>query len=133
MAFFFLVASGFLVLGCCAPSRNSAPEAPGTSSSSATFEDELSLTGYSVQNKDGYTEIDLRWKAERKLSVDYVAFVHAVDEAGTVVFQLDPAFKNGFGSPTSLWAAGDVATDRFFAIPSPAPSSVVYTFRLGLY
>ncbi len=124
-----LIVSFFLVVGACSSRRSPASE----SQSSATFGDDLSITGYSVQNKEGHTEVDLRWKAERKVAADYIVFVHAVDASGGIVFQFDHFLKNAAGSPTSLWAAGDTASDRFLVTPPADRSPGPYTLRLGLY
>jgi hypothetical protein len=132
-ALLFILGSAFLVLGCCSSSNNPGIERPGATSSSATFGDQLTLTGYSVRNKDGHTEIDLSWKAESKPPADYIVFVHAIDASGGIVFQLDHVLKNASGSPTSLWAAGDMVNDGLLATPPTGRAPGPYTLRLGIY
>ena len=131
---FVFLALGLLVLSVCSSDRRSTPGSGGTSSeAAANFADQLLLTGYSVQNKDGHTEVELRWKALRKPSADYYAFVHVLDGAGGMVFQLDHPLKNTAGSPTSSWGARDSVSDRFLAVPPPNHTSGTYTLRVGVY
>jgi hypothetical protein len=74
-----LMASTFLVLGACSSSRAPEGEPSGGRSTTTVFGDELSLTGYSIGNKDGRTEVELQWKALHKPSSDYLVFVHAAE------------------------------------------------------
>jgi hypothetical protein len=131
---FVLLTSALLVLGACSSDRRSTPGSGGTSSeAAANFADQLLLTGYSVQNKDGHTEVELRWKALRKPSADYYAFVHVLDASGGMAFQLDHPLKNTAGSPTGSWGAGDSVSDRFLAVSQVNHTSGTYTLRVGVY
>ena len=128
-----LIASAFLVLGACSSSRAPANEPPSGGSSTTVFGDELALTGYSIGNRDGHTEITLRWNALRKPSADYFAFVHALDGAGAIAFQGDHPLKKATGAPTSAWTAGDAVEDRFFMVPQANRPTGTYTLRIGVY
>jgi hypothetical protein len=103
---------------------------PGTG---ATFGDELTLSGYSVPNKNGHTEVELHWKTLRKPSADYTVFVHAVDNKGGIAFQFDHVLKNASGSGTSSWAQGDNVNDWFSADLPRTCAPGVYPLRIGLY
>jgi hypothetical protein len=121
-----------MVLGACSGSRAPAVERPIQGSAGTVFGDELSLTGYTIRDNDGHTELELRWKTLRKLSSDYRTFVHALDAGGTVVFQGDHPLKNATGASTSAWTAGDSVEDRFSMIPPGKPPGK-YTLRIGVY
>jgi hypothetical protein len=132
IALVFSILSAFLVLGACSSSRVPASESPGGGSSATVFGDELSLTGYSIGNKNGHTEVEFRWKAVRKPAADYYAFVHALDGTGAVSFQGDHPLKDATGAPTSAWSAGDSVEDRFSMIPTGKPPGT-YALRIGVY
>jgi hypothetical protein len=54
-----------LLAGC---SNSSGPAAAPSSDAQAStvFGDEMSLTGYGIQSKDGHREVELKWAALRK-------------------------------------------------------------------
>jgi len=115
-------------------SRLVQPEAELAGGGSATvFEDELSLTGYSVANNKGQAEIALRWNVLRKPFGDYNVFVHVLDGSGTMAFQADHPLKNVAGAQSGAWTAGDSVEDRFLVAPpvNRAPGS--YTLRIGVW
>jgi hypothetical protein len=128
-----LMAPAFLVLGACSSSRAPANEASGGGPATTVFGDELSLTGYSIGNKDGHTEIALRWKAVRKPSNDYLVFVHVLDGAGALAFQADHPLKNATGAPTSTWTVGESVEDRFLVTPPANRPAGTYALRIGVY
>src|SRR5260370_37646336 len=127
----FLVASAFLILGACSSSRT--PAVDPRAGATTVFGDELSLTGYTIGSKNDHTEVELRWKALRKPSADYVAFVHALDGADRVVLQGDHWLKNDTGAQTSTWTSGDSVTDRFLMTPPANRPSGTYTLRIGVW
>lgn len=129
---FFLLPASLLFLGACSSNRSPGNDARG-GSSAATFADELSLTGYSIRDNGGHTEIEFRWKALHRPSADYYVFVHMLDAHGGIAFQGDHPLKNGAGAPTSAWMAGDSVVDRFFAAPPPGHSSGTYMLRIGVF
>jgi hypothetical protein len=131
-----LLAITSVVIALAGCSSNSGPtsNSPGSNAQATTiFGDELSLTGYSTQNRDGHTEIELRWKALRKPSGDYDVFVHALDASGGIAFQLDHPLKNASGALTGSWAAADSTNDRFLAAPPAGHAAGIYPLRIGLY
>jgi hypothetical protein len=126
------MASTFLVLCACSGSRAPDGEPSGRSTTTA-FGDELSLTGYSIGNKDGRTEVELQWKALHKPSADYLVFVHALNGDGALVFQGDHKLKNATGAPTGAWTAGESVEDRFLMAPPANRPAGTYTLRIGVY
>jgi hypothetical protein len=128
MLFLVTVTAALVLLAGCASSNNGAASGDATA-----FEDGMSLTGYSIQSKDGHTEMELRWTALRKPAADYIVYVHALDSSGAIAFQADHPLKNAIGSPTSSWAAGEKVTDRFLVIPAGGHLAGMYPLRFGLY
>jgi hypothetical protein len=116
-----------LLMAGCSSSNSSGPAA------ATVFGDEMSLAGSTTQAKDGHTELELRWKALRKPSADYIVFVHALDSSGGIAFQGDHPLKNAAGQPTSSWAAGEAVIDRFPMTPPPGHPAGAYPLRIGLY
>ena len=121
------ILSAFVVLGACSSSR-----APAGGSGPTVFGDELSLTGYSIGDKNGHTEVELRWRALRKPAADYYVFVHALDNADAMAFQGDHPLKNA-GAQTSTWNAGDSVEDRFLIAPPANRPAGSYTLRIGVW
>lgn len=77
-----------------------------------------------------HVSLTLYWQAEGKTEEPVTAFVHLVDENGTIVTQIDrwPA-----GLPSNIWAPGQVIIDEY---ELPIPSTVkpgVYRIVVGLY
>ena len=99
----------------------------------AAFADEISLSGYTIRDRDGHTEVELRWSALRKPSADYLAFVHVLDDGGRIAFQADHSLRNGAGGPASKWAVGAPIVDRFLVSPPPSRPPGVYSLRIGVY
>jgi hypothetical protein len=108
--------------------RNDVYEGPA-----ATFANEVLLSGYSIRDKGGHTEVELRWSALRRPSGDYVAFVHVLDATGHLAFQVDHPLRNAARAPTSGWAVGATAEDRFFVTPPPNRPLGMYALKIGLY
>jgi len=130
-AWALFIASSFLALGAC--SSNRAPANESRSTSATVFGDQLSLTGYSIGNNKGHTEIELRWNVLHKPTADYYVFVHALDGGGAIAFQGDHPLKNTAGAQTSTWAAGDSVEDRFIMTPPANRTSGSYTLRIGVW
>ncbi|MGB8648532.1 MAG: hypothetical protein WCF84_25070 [Anaerolineae bacterium] len=82
--------------------------------------------------------LDLVWQAERKLDLNYTAFVHLEDTQGSVPAQDDHAPRVGFGEdaapyPTTRWAANEMKRESF-TLKFPATLAPgVYSIRAGWY
>ncbi len=126
------VSLAFLTLGACSSGKAPTSE-PARGPAATVFGDELSLTGYNIGNKNGHTEVELRWKVLRKPSADYAVFVHALDGAGGCALQGDHWLKNDAGAKTNAWTAGDSVTDRFLMIPPANRSPGTFTLRIGVW
>jgi 4-amino-4-deoxy-L-arabinose transferase-like glycosyltransferase len=74
----------------------------------------------------------LTWRASGSPEVDYVVFVHLVDENGELVATFDqPPVAGGY--PTHLWQAGDTVIDRrLIELPEELPEGS-YDLRVGWY
>ena len=136
MSFLALAAVASLLLAGCSGSSSRAPgtdpSAPDTRAATV-FGDEISFTGYSIQSRDGHTELELRWLAARKPSADYFVFVHALDSSGAVVFQGDHPLKNAANAGSSSWIVGVTVSDRFMMAPPPGKPAGTYSLRIGVY
>ncbi|HEY6393585.1 MAG TPA: hypothetical protein VIX89_20050 [Bryobacteraceae bacterium] len=122
------IAAAFLALGACSKSP-----APAGGSGPTVFGEELSLTGYSIGDKNGHTEVELRWRVLHNPSTDYYVFVHALDSAGAMAFQGDHPLKNAARAQTSAWATGESVEDRFLVAPPANRSAGSYTLRIGVW
>jgi hypothetical protein len=134
MLFPAVAAAALLLMAGCSSSSNPAAVGPSDDAQAGTvFGDEIALTGYSVQFRDGHTEMELRWKALRKPAGDYSVFVHALDSSGAIAFQGDHSLKNPTGSATTSWTAGEAVSDRFLMMPPAGHAAGAYAVRIGLY
>jgi hypothetical protein len=114
-------------------SPGSAPPDQNDGKAGAVFGDEISLAGYTIRDRGGHTEVELRWSALRNPSADYSVFVHMLDADGRISFQADHNLKNGAGGTASTWVVGAPVVDRFFVTPPPSRSPGVYSLRIGVY
>jgi hypothetical protein len=73
----------------------------------ATFAGQIQLTGYDLAPG----KVTLYWKALEVPAIDYTVFVHALDQAGTVVAQADGQPQNG-DYPMSAWTKGGWLSDE---------------------
>jgi hypothetical protein len=102
----------------------------------AVFGDNLvALLDYRVEGplRHGATvRVNVLWQALRPVSADYVAFIHAVDDTGTIRGQRDVEPQDG-RLPTSKWGEGQLVADRFeFQIAVDGPREG-YRLEIGLY
>jgi len=110
------------------------------------FGDQLALVGWSVHappdllalpagnpGKAGRAiTLTTVWQAQRKLSQDYTAFAHLVDESGQGWAGDDHAPFDGL-YPTSSWGAGEMVRDTFtLTVPANAPPGL-YQVEVGWY
>jgi len=76
--------------------------------------------------------VELRWRAVRTPTTDYIVFVHLIDANGVVVAQSDLAPGNGF-IPATSWQPADVIVDRRGLVASPDSTAGTYRIVVGLY
>ena len=113
-----------------------APPGGETQKIEATFNDELTLTGYRLSSatlKPGDALcVELVWNAPQTLASDYTVYIHVVDPTGQVVAQNDMPPRAGF-APTSQWKVGVPLIDRHgMILPASLPGGD-YGIRVGLY
>jgi hypothetical protein len=100
----------------------------------ATFGEEISLLGYSVEEKtpDRY-DINLVWQALKEPAENYTVFIHVLDSDGNCcVWQQDIQPQQG-AYPTDRWIAGEVIIDEYaIELPEGVPPGH-YLVEIGLY
>ncbi len=94
----------------------------------ARFGDQLVLYGYNVSESEGKINLELIWKAQDNIIVDYKVFVHLVNREGIVLTQHD-AMPRTDSYPTSLWSAGEYISDPY----ELSALSGGYALHIGLY
>jgi len=101
---------------------------------STRFQPGISLRGAGPAAPSGtvgdHVSLTLYWQAEDKTAEPVTAFVHLIDESGSILAQIDrwPA-----GLPSNTWARGQVIVDEY---ELPIPVSVQpgkYRLAVGLY
>ncbi len=103
----------------------------------AEFGDRLAVVGWSLhappELKPGDTlGLTVVWQAQQKVTADYTAFAHLVDEAGRG-WAGDDHQPHGSLYPTSRWGAHEMVRDTFtLTVPADAPSGL-YTIEIGWY
>jgi 4-amino-4-deoxy-L-arabinose transferase-like glycosyltransferase len=73
-------------------------------------------------------KLNLYWRSDAPVMVDYTTFVHVLNQAGDVVAQKDQPPLGG-AYPTTLWDAGEIIADEVI-VSLPADS---YRLAVGLY
>lgn len=90
----------------------------------------IRLAGWSILANPDSLDIGLTWQADTSPPLDYTAFVHLIDEAGTIVAQTD---RQPAGFPTSDWRPGEVVVDTLTVeLPEEMPPGK-YRLRTGFY
>ncbi len=100
----------------------------------ADFGRSIRLLGYDVGalGAGQSLEVTLYWQSLAELDEDYLVFVHVLDEAGSIVTQVDEGPQQG-SYPTSLWAAGEIVADHHtLNLPGDLPAGD-YRLRIGFY
>ncbi len=82
-------------------------------------------------------QVELYWKTQRRISVDYTVFVHLLGPfnpaTGGPVWAQDDSPPLDGGHPTTRWLPGEVIGDRHtFTIPENAPPGE-YQIEAGMY
>ena len=91
--------------------------------SNARFNDTITLIGFDAAPKIKRGEdlkLNLLWQSEKYIQRDYTLFVHALDDAGRIVAQIDQQPRGG-AYPTSIWDASEFVPDEItLALPPDA-------------
>jgi hypothetical protein len=99
------------------------------------FGDEVMLVAYDQEGplRHGATvRLTLQWQSLQPMETDYTAFVHVVDEEGTIWAQRDGMPVAG-ERPTSSWEFGEIVSDEHeMMIPLDGPREG-YVVEVGLY
>jgi len=101
------------------------------------FGDQLALVGWSLHappeiEAGEAISLTVVWQAQRKLTADYTAFAHLVDEKGRGWAGDDHQPYGGL-YPTHAWGAGEMVRDLFtLLVPADAPPGL-YTVEIGWY
>ncbi len=100
----------------------------------ATFGEEISLLGYSIEKKDpDRYELSLVWQALKEPAKNYTVFVHVLDPDGNCcVWQQDIQPQQGI-YPTGRWIAGEVVVDEYVIELPDELSPGNYLVEVGLY
>lgn len=111
----------------------------------ANFDDRLLLIGQELEGarvvqpggrpaegQPDTLQVKLLWQAARPMDRDYTLFIHLVDEAGSLVSQLD---LQPFGGqyPTSVWSQGELLTGTYTLDLARGLPAGVYRLVAGLY
>lgn len=98
--------------------------------------DRVHLAGYALDTSalhpGGTLTVTLNWRAVTSVHEDLVAFVHLLDEDGTLVAQVDAEPADG-RFPTSAWAEGSTLG---YAVALPLPEDLPpgeYRLLVGMY
>lgn len=109
---------------------------PVDESVDALFGDAIRLLGVNIDRREvrpgEALSVELVWRCEQPVEERYTVFVHLYNSDGTIRTQIDRAPVEG-AYPTSLWAAGEVVTDRYTLSISPDTPAGTYTLGVGLY
>lgn len=99
---------------------------------SVTFDDQLQLTGFAVQQFAGSLEVKYRWRCRRPPDREYWCFTHVVDEQDRIVGYLDHQILGG--SPLMVtWREGDVAMERLRLRSSAFQEMMKCRLVIGLF
>ncbi|MCS6825477.1 MAG: glycosyltransferase family 39 protein [Caldilinea sp.] len=101
----------------------------------AVFEGRIALDGVRSErpaDEPGMLRVELGWRALDRSPTAYTAFVHLLDEEGTIVSQHDFP-PGGETNPTHLWVPGEtVRSTALLSLPSDFDPAR-YRLRIGLY
>ncbi|MCB0209112.1 MAG: glycosyltransferase family 39 protein [Anaerolineae bacterium] len=104
----------------------------GANEVDATFDEQIRLIGYDVEQQDAQLDVTLYWEAVSTPADNFTAFLHLINPAGELSAQSDVPPGGGF-FPTSAWQPGDIVLSRHqLALPADV-SPNDYTLLAGLY
>lgn len=106
----------------------------------AVFEERIVLDGIRIErppDEPGLLHVELGWRALDRSQTAYTAFVHLLDQEGTIISQHDFP-PGGEANPTNRWVPGEKVRSRaLLPLPpdfDPARSDLArYRLRIGLY
>lgn len=78
----------------------------------AVFSDQIELVGYTLRIEDERLFIEIAWKSTNIMVNSYKLFIHAVDNSGTILSQIDIIPRQNT-YPTYLWLPGEVVTETY--------------------
>jgi hypothetical protein len=108
-----------------------APRTAGlTAANNVTWDGQIRLLGWAPDRVGNELAITLAWQAEAAMDRPYTAFVHLLDEDGTLLAQLD---RPPAGYPTTDWRVGEVVVDRYVVTLPAGRGSGVYHLMTGWY
>jgi hypothetical protein len=97
-----------------------------------TFDDQVQLIGFSVQQMAGSLDVEYRWRCHRTPDREYWCFTHVIDEHDRIIGYLDHEILGG-SPPMITWRRGDVAIERLRLRSSAIRAETKYRLRVGLY
>jgi len=92
---------------------------------------EAELPTQTVQPGTALT-LNLTWRAEAPVSVNYTVYVHLLGESGALIAQHDAQPAEG-NRPTAGWFTGEIIRDICTLTVPPETPSGRYSLKLGLY
>jgi 4-amino-4-deoxy-L-arabinose transferase-like glycosyltransferase len=96
----------------------------------ADFGDVIRLVGHETARDGDNLTVSLAWQATTAPLLDYTAFVHVLDAAGTLIAQTD---RPPAGYPTGDWRPGEIVIDHFVVeLPAGLPPGI-YRLQTGFY
>ena len=96
-----------------------------------SFDDKMTLLGYSVLENDPFT-VQFVWQAAEQMDKGYHVFVHLVDESGNLLAQADGQPAN-WTRPTTGWVPGEFILDTHELLLPAGTSLDRLSLRVGLY
>jgi hypothetical protein len=116
--------------------RSDPPQADlGGLSPLAVVYDRISLLGWAAaleNSEPGRLRVDLAWRADRRSTTDYTAFVHLIDPSGAILAQSD-APPGGEPNPTTKWVPGETIRMAAYLNLEPGQDLSSLRLRIGLY
>lgn len=98
----------------------------------ANWQNEVSLLGNSLLQKEDMLELILFWQAHEIINSSFKVFVHLIDlETGEIVAQSD-AIPRDWTYPTNDWVPGEIVRD-VIELPLSSSAPARYELRVGLY
>ena len=94
------------------------------------FDGKIRLLGWTAVPEDDALRVTLNWQALAAMERDYTAYVHVLNESGTLIAQSD---RPPAGYPTSDWVPGEVVVDTFTVLLPPGTDLTLTALTSGFY